>query len=202
MAKVTSDRTSLVLDDEDEGDRQIIERQRLAARDAGRAGRDRAGSTGGRPDLEFAFDAGANEPEPADLKEPKASKGVLGQPLPSSAPKGKGKASRALGGAVGTVKALPSPTLKPPRSLTSKDLSGFALGLVLHALIVSYIRYGKAGPKSWMSAKFLNRPLQGDELESENRKDSNTGVDPEPSGRGPNGEVPAEGHMDDNTKIY
>jgi hypothetical protein len=86
--------------------------------------------------------------------------------------------------------------------VSGKDLGGFALGLVLHALVVSYIRYGKAGPRGWLSAKFLNSPIQGDDLEKENRKSQNNGVDPAPSGRGPNGEVPAEGHMDDDTKIY
>lgn len=114
-----------------------------------------------------------------------------------AAPAAKGK------GAVRTTAAsIPKPTLRPPRSAVGgKDWAGFALGLVLHALVVSYIRYGKAGPKGWMKAKFLNSPIQGDDLESQNRKDANGGVDPKPSGRGPNGEIPAEGHMDENTEI-
>jgi hypothetical protein len=200
MAKHQSHRSSLILDDDDEEDRQIIERQRTAARDAGRTGRDRAGSTSGRADLESAFDEGAQEAA-TPVETGAETGGAKTKGAPASAPKGKGKARRAVDGAVGTVKAMPSPTLTPPKSVSPKDLGGFALGLVLHALVVSYIRYGKAGPKGWLKAKFLNDPIQGDDLESQNRKDSNNGVDPAPSGRGPNGEIPAEGHMDDNTKI-
>jgi hypothetical protein len=204
MARIQSHRTSLVLDDEDEEDRKILARQRAAARDAGKTGRDRAGSTSGRADLESAFDEGAAEAAEPSVETEAGAGDADKESAPGPAPKGKSRARKVLGGTVGStvgaVKAAP-PTLKPPRSLSSKDVSGFALGLVLHALVVSYIRYGKAGPKGWLSAKFLNKPLQGDDLESQNRKDNNNGVDPAPSGRGPNGEVPAEGHMDDNTKI-
>lgn len=81
----------------------------------------------------------------------------------------KGKAAK--GPSVGaTVGGIPRPTLRPPRTpVGGKDWAGFGLGLVLHALIVSYIRYGKAGPKGWLSAKFLNQPIQGDDLQRENR---------------------------------
>lgn len=168
MARIQSHRTSLILDDDDEEDRKILERQREAAREAGRTGRDRAGSTAGRADLESAFDEGAREPGPPVDTGAEAG-GATAKSAPASAPKGKGKASKAWGGAVGTVKAMPAPTLTPPKSVSGKDLGGFALGLVLHALVVSYIRYGKAGPKGWLSAKFLNKPIQGDDLERENR---------------------------------
>ncbi|WP_367575283.1 hypothetical protein [Streptomyces griseoaurantiacus] len=190
MARIPSHRTSLILDDQDEGDRQILDRQRAAAREAGRGGRDRAGSTSGRADLESAYDEGAQEA--AGGQEP-GRKG--GAPTSAPSPGSRGRKGKSAGG------GIPAPTLKPPRSLGAKDLGGFALGLIVQALVVSYIRYGKAGPKGWLSAKFLNKPIQGEDLEHENRKDANNGVDPEPSGRGANGEEPAEGHLDPNDPI-
>jgi hypothetical protein len=48
-------------------------------------------------------------------------------------------------------------------------MGGFALGLVLYALTVSFIRYGAKGPTGWLSAKFLNKPIQGEDLERENK---------------------------------
>lgn len=51
-----------------------------------------------------------------------------------------------------------SPTLHAPRRLSVADGSGFALGLVLYALGVNYLRHGPAGVRGWMAAKFLNRP--------------------------------------------
>jgi len=201
MARVQSHRTSLILDDEDEEDRKIIARQRAAARDAGKTGRDRAGSTSGRADLESAYDEGAAEAAAPSAEEGQGTDGAKNESASAPTPAGKGRVRRAAGATAGAVKAMPAPTLKPPKSVSAKDMGGFALGLVLHALVVSYIRYGKAGPKGWLSAKFLNKPIQGEDLARENRKDENNGVDPTPSGRGPNGEKPAEGHMDNNTKI-
>jgi hypothetical protein len=67
-----------------------------------------------------------------------------------------------------TVKAVPSPTLTPPRKVKAADMGGFAFGLVLYALAVSYIRYGAKGPPGWLAAKFLNKPIQGEDLEREN----------------------------------
>jgi hypothetical protein len=187
MAKYTTD-TGLELDEDDPEDRKILDRQRAVAKTAGSNGDDRAGSTRGRADLEQHYDAGAAEA--AAPAAPAAAK--AGKPAA-------GRGSKSGGG--GGFGSLPKPTLKPPRRPTSKDMGGFAFGLLIHALVVSYIRYGAAGPKGWLSAKFLNKPIQGDDLEKQNRKDQNNGVDPTPSGRGPNGEVPAEGHMDDNTEI-
>jgi hypothetical protein len=184
MAKYTTD-TGLVLDEDDAEDLKILKRQRAVARKAGAAGDDRASTTRGRPDLEQHYDEGAAPAAPAS-------------PAPAKAGKPAGGRGSKAGGLKG---AVPTPTLKPPRSVKGKDVGGFALGLVLHALVVSYIRYGKDGPKGWLKAKFLNDPIGEDDLGRENRKDENNGVDPKPSGRGPNGEVPAEGHMDDNTKI-
>jgi hypothetical protein len=191
MAKYASSHgTGVELDDADPEDRKILARQRAAARDAGKSGGDRAGSTAGRADLESAFDEGARETASASVGTGSTKGGATKKSAPSSAPRGKGLGS------------IPNPTLRPPRTpFGGKDWAGFALGLVLHALVVSYIRYGKAGPKGWLSAKFLNKPIQGDDLERDNRKDSNNGVDPSPSGRGPDGEKPAEGHLDPNQPV-
>lgn len=50
--------------------------------------------------------------------------------------------------------SLPHPTLTPSMS----DGTGFALGLVLYALGLNYIRYGPPGVRGWLAAKFLNKP--------------------------------------------
>jgi hypothetical protein len=198
MAKY-SHRTSLVLDDDDEEDRKILERQRAAARDAGKSGRDRAGSTAGRADLESAFDEGARGTASPSVGTGPGTGGATKKSAPAPGSKGRTSKGPSVGATVGSI---PRPTLRPPRTpVGGKDWAGFALGLVLHALVVSYIRYGKAGPKGWLAAKFLNKPIQGDDLEHENRKDQNNGVDPKPSGHGANGELPAEGHLDPSMPI-
>lgn len=55
--------------------------------------------------------------------------------------------------------AFKSATLTPPRRLSAKDTSGFLFGLVLYAVALSGIKYGVDGPKGWLSAKFLNKPM-------------------------------------------
>jgi hypothetical protein len=52
-----------------------------------------------------------------------------------------------------------SPTLRPPTR--ARDAGGLAFGLLLYTAVITYIRYGPAGWKGWLSAKFLNKPLQG-----------------------------------------
>lgn len=199
MAKYKSD-TGLELDEADPDDRKILERQRAAARDAGKSGADRAGTARGRADLESAYDEGAGEAAAPSSEGTGGGGGSTGKP---SAPARSGRSgSGSSKGRSSSGSGLIRPTLQPPRSAVGgKDWAGFTLGLVIYALVVSYIRYGSDGPKGWLKAKFLNKPIQGDDLERQNRKDENNGVDPKPSGRGPNGEVPAEGHMDDNTQI-
>lgn len=191
MAKYPTD-TGLQLDDSNPEDRKILERQRGAAREAGKSGADRAATTRGRADLGSAFDEGAREGAAPSAGQSAVSTAASAR----SGTGGKGRGTRSAG-----VGSLPTPTLRAPRSASARDAGGFALGLLIHALVVSYIRYGKAGPKGWMAAKFLNKPIQGDDLEKQNRKDANNGVDPAPSGRGPNGEIPSEGHMDPNKPI-
>lgn len=51
-----------------------------------------------------------------------------------------------------------APTLRPPRRPSIADGSGFALGMVLYALGLNYLRHGRAGVKGWLRAKFLNQP--------------------------------------------
>lgn len=51
-----------------------------------------------------------------------------------------------------------APTLRPPRRPSIADGSGFALGLLLYALGMNYLRHGRAGVKGWLRAKFLNQP--------------------------------------------
>lgn len=54
-----------------------------------------------------------------------------------------------------------APTLRPPSKLSTADGSGFALGLILYALGLNAIRYGWPGVTGWLSAKFLNKPMDG-----------------------------------------
>jgi hypothetical protein len=38
--------------------------------------------------------------------------------------------------------------------------AGVILGAVLWALVLNWLRYGAAGARGWLSAKFLNKPMQ------------------------------------------
>lgn len=44
------------------------------------------------------------------------------------------------------------------------EAGGFALGLLAWALAVNYLRYGPAGVKGWVAAKFANRPFAPGQL--------------------------------------
>lgn len=71
--------------------------------------------------------------------------------------------SSGAGGGIGMPKLeLPSPTLTPPRRLSSGDLGGFAAGLLLYTLALNYMRYGSEGVSGWLRAKFLNQPADVD----------------------------------------
>lgn len=179
MAKTTS-ATGLELDDTDPEDRKIMARQRDAARQSGRTGGDRSGTSRGRADLASAYDEGA-----AEAAAPSAPAAASSKPGAAAAKGSKGGRSPAAA-VKATAKDLPIPRLRPPRTASAKDAGGFLLGLVLHALVVSYIRYGSEGPTGWMKAKFLNKPLQGEDLEPP---------------KGPNGEEAAEGQIDPNKPI-
>jgi hypothetical protein len=51
---------------------------------------------------------------------------------------------------------IPRPTLRPSRG----DGTGFALGIVLYALGLNYLRYGWPGVTGWVAAKFTNRTME------------------------------------------
>lgn len=149
--------TGLQLDANDPADQAIIRRQIAAARRAGRDGRDRAASTRGRPDLEAAYDEGAQTSAPA------ADGGGTGSPAPGGK-RGKGGAPRSR------RPALPSPAggptwrqlrptspARPPTRVA--DAGGFLTGLALYTVVIIYVRYGTEGWKGWLKAKFLNKPL-------------------------------------------
>lgn len=53
-------------------------------------------------------------------------------------------------------------TFKPRdlrRRPTRADAGGFVGGLMLYTVVIIYIRYGPAGWKGWLKAKFLNQPM-------------------------------------------
>ena len=162
MATYTTE-TGLQLDEADPDDLKILQRQRATARTAGTSGADRAASTRGRADLESAYDEGARGSAAPSSEGAGGGGGARGRR--PAVPARSGKSSKGGG-------SFPKPTLTPPRSVQPKDVSGFALGLVLYALVVSYIRYGKEGPKGWLAAKFLNAPIGEDDLQRENRSGS------------------------------
>jgi len=49
----------------------------------------------------------------------------------------------------------------PPGRWSGADGAGFLLGLFLYALALNTVRFGPAGAKAWLSAKFLNKPDVG-----------------------------------------
>lgn len=136
-------RTGLQLAPDDPGDARIIDRQRKAARAAGRAGQDRTAVTQGRTDLEEAFDEGAAAGDDEDQVDP-----------------GPGRGRRAFTSAADIAgRGSWSPTLHAPAR--ARDAGGLLVGLLLYTATITYIRYGVAGWRGWLSAKFLNKPLQG-----------------------------------------
>jgi hypothetical protein len=139
--------SSVQLDPGDAEDRKIIARQVKAARQAGRDGRDRAGSTRGRVDLEQAFDAGASEAEAAvsaPAATPAAAPAPGGRPA-SPAPAGKSGGPgawtrfRKMGPGWQSVKPT-SPARLPTRV---QDAGGFLTGLALYTVVIIYVRYGQ-----------------------------------------------------------
>lgn len=155
--------SSVQLDPADPEDRKIIARQVKAARQAGRDGRDRAGSTRGRADLETAFDEGAAEaavaaPAATPAATPSPGKGPA-SPAPAGKPGGPGAGNRfrELGPGWGSFKPT-SPARLPTRV---QDAGGFLTGLALYTVVIIYVRYGPEGWKGWLAAKFLNQPMDG-----------------------------------------
>lgn len=121
-------------------------RQRKAAHAAGRAGQDRDAVTQGRTDLQQAYDEGAAAVE--DDQDQEAGPG-RGRRAVDALNKAGGPLSRGSW----------SPTLHAPAR--ARDAGGLLAGLLLYTAAITYIRYGAAGWKGWLSAKFLNKPMQG-----------------------------------------
>lgn len=140
------------LDPNDPEDRKIIARQVRVARAAGREGRDRAGSTRGRADLEAAYDEGAaNAAAPAeDVTDEQPAQA-------SAARRGWDKTAGFRQMGPGWESVRPAAPWKPP--LHMSDAGGFLAGLALYTVVIIYIRYGPSGWTGWLSAKFLNRPI-------------------------------------------
>ncbi|MGW3926011.1 hypothetical protein [Streptomyces sp. NPDC005093] len=64
-----------------------------------------------------------------------------------------------------------SPTLRPPRQ--GRNLGGLLTGLALYVVASTYIRYGPAGWKGWLRAKFLNQPWDdGSEAGTPSKEDA------------------------------
>lgn len=133
------------LDPSDPGDRRIIARQVAAARDAGRRGDHRARTTRGRPDLEAAYDEGAASRTPAEKPAP-------GRPGAAAAAAFRDSGSFLSRGSWRPRASLPS---------RGRDAGGFLAGLLLYTAVITYVRYGPSGWTGWLSAKFLNKPMQG-----------------------------------------
>ncbi|MFC8717776.1 hypothetical protein [Kitasatospora sp. NPDC057198] len=86
---------------------------------------------------------------------------------PAPAAAGPGRGARAKAGAAKAAKASAGylsrgrwrPTLTPPTR--ARDTGSLLTGKLLYVGLITYIRYGTAGWKGWLSAKFLNKPIQG-----------------------------------------
>lgn len=99
---------------------------------------------------------------PSTGAKPKPFKPASPEPVIDSNPFG------ALGELGGQAKTLATDaqqnlSLTPPslRKLNAADASGFAFGLVAYCLFINYLRYGPAGVRGWIAAKFVNKPLTG-----------------------------------------
>lgn len=157
--------TGVHLDPSDPGDARIIARQVETARQSGRDGLDRAGSTRGREDLEAAYDEGAAEgaaPAAAAEGKPKGKGGSRPWPKVGSSKTGPGW---------GSLRPR-SPARVPTRAA---DAGGFLTGLALYTVVVIYIRYGPEGWKGWLSAKFLNKPMASGNQSSDGKPKKRNG---------------------------
>lgn len=116
---------------------------KAAAAKAG--GRARAGAKGSA-----AVPAGG--PPPAS-QTPQMANEILSKAAPAKLAKAGGQVAGELGDAARSL------TLTPPSRLSAKDASGFAFGLIAYAIVLAGIKYGPAGVRGWISAKFVNKPM-------------------------------------------
>lgn len=83
-------------------------------------------------------------------KAPAAPKAPRAPAAPKAAPAAKATPTRS------------APATKPAPTGGAVDAgAGWLLGLIGYALVASYVRYGPKGPRSWLSAKFINKPTIG-----------------------------------------
>jgi hypothetical protein len=179
-APVTT-RTGLQLDPASPEDAKILDRQQAVAREAGRTGQDKERATGGRADLQQAYDEGAAAAAapagpaaaPSKTKTSSPAAAPAAPARPATAPKktapapAPGRGPRAGAGArrgftrssAALSRGSWRPRLQPPAR--ARDAGGLAFGLLLYTAAITYIRYGPAGWTGWLSAKFLNKPMQG-----------------------------------------
>jgi hypothetical protein len=136
------------LDPSDPIDRPIIARQVRTARQAGREGRDRAKVTRGRPDLETAYDEGSAEGDDEGQEEQPGGQSTAARTHRREA------WQQVNSGNWGSFK--PRSPARPP---SVRDAGGLLSGMLLYTVVIIYIRYGPAGWKGWLSAKFLNKPM-------------------------------------------
>lgn len=80
------------------------------------------------------------------------------EPAPA-APATPGRPVVGRAGEVGGTQAPVSMSVPRPTLRLGGDGTGLALGLVLYALGINYIRHGWPGVTGWLRAKFLNRPM-------------------------------------------
>lgn len=73
---------------------------------------------------------------------------VDGTPVPAAPPQPTSKPQQT---------GLPKPTLHLGGSPSISDGGGFALGLVLYAIGLNYLRHGLPGVTAWIGAKFINK---------------------------------------------
>lgn len=141
----------------------------LAGRLAGQ-GLDRAGVIDAMTGLGYSKRDAASAADAAGMPASINPAGGAAPPAatpPAGGPSGKGggraKPGPRSGGLGGALKAggldVGKPTLKLPGKPSAGDVSGFAFGLLLYVLALSYIKYGKDGPRAWLAAKFLNKPM-------------------------------------------
>lgn len=148
------------LDPADRTDRQILRRQLAVARQAGREGRDRAKSTRGRADLQRAYDEGAQQRTGDEEDQGEEEDPAAAPTAPSRGRRAARQAGRAWKGSTGYVSRgswQPRMPTNPPSRI--RDAGGLATGMLLYTAVVVYLRYGPAGWKGWLRAKFLNQPM-------------------------------------------
>lgn len=93
-------------------------------------------------------------PAPSEGPEPGAD-----EPRPSLLDEARGRANRTSDRAGQWWRSNPSK--RSGKQQIAHDTGGLLFGLIVYSLVINGIRYGMPGVKGWLSAKFVNRPVQG-----------------------------------------